>query len=452
MRKRYFVLGLLIALVIGGGAAVAWAERYPEIDAIAPPAPATFDKATVERGALLAALGNCAACHTVAGGAPYAGGFPVETPFGTIHSTNITPDPETGIGRWSADAFLRAMHEGVDRNGRYLYPAFPYDHFTKVSDDDVRAVYAFLMTREAVRAETPRNSLPFPLNVRLLLAGWNLLFLERGVFQPDPRQSPEWNRGAYLAEGLGHCGACHTTRNFLGAEKRTSRHFAGGESEDWHAPALDAASPAPAPWTKEELTAFLSTGWHANHGLAAGPMASVSEDIGKLPAADIQALAVYVASFQRIPSPDQTKDAIAFADQHEFGPTEVASLGNVPLATGSDATARGAEIFAGACATCHRRGPGLPASRPVLLGLSSVPNNPEPDNFLHIVLNGIKPRDGEAGPLMPGFGSVFNDHQLADLAAYVRAHFTRKPAWKNVLDRVATIRKQGETSALAGGT
>jgi mono/diheme cytochrome c family protein len=452
MRARYALLGLLIAVVVLIGGVFAWAERYPAIDPIGPPSATSFSKASIEHGALLAALGNCSACHTRIGGGAYAGGFPVETQFGTIHSTNITPDPETGIGRWSEGAFSRAMHDGVDREGHYLYPAFPYDHFTKVTDADIRDLYAFLMTREPIRAEAPANSLPFPLNIRLLVAGWNLLFLERGVFKADPRKSDEWNRGAYLAEGLGHCGSCHTTRNFLGAEKRVSRHFAGGKAEGWDAPALDAASPAPAPWTGDELTAFLAKGWHANHGLAAGPMAEVVADVAKLPAADVEALAAYIASFEPIPSPDKTKQAIAFAGQREFGPTQIASVGNVPLSSGSEAAARGAEIFAGACATCHHRGPGLPASRPVPLALSSVANNPEPTNFLHIVLKGIKPRDGEAGPLMPGFGSVFSDRQLADLAAYVRSHFTQKPEWTNVLDDAARIRKQGEASALAGGS
>jgi mono/diheme cytochrome c family protein len=453
MRTRYVVLPILIAVVIIAGGAIAWAERYSALPPTSgPPAPSSFARASIEHGAELAALGNCGACHTRAGGATYAGGLPIETPFGTIYATNITPDAETGIGRWSEAAFRRAMHEGVDRGGHYLYPAFPYDHFTRVTDEDIRDLYAFLMTREPVNATAPKNRLPFPLNVRLLVAGWNLLFLERGVFRADATKSAEWNRGAYLAEGLGHCGACHTPRNILGAEKGTSKYFAGGRGEGWDAPALDSSSPAPAPWTQDELAAFLSTGWHTDHGLAAGPMRAVVEGIGKLKADDVQALAAYVASFEPIPSPEQTGQALAFANDREFGPTQVASIGNVPLSTGSAGAQRGAEIFAGACATCHHRGPGLPSSRPIELGLSSVVTAAAPGNFLHIVLAGIRPRDGEAGPLMPGFAALFNDAQLADLAAYVRSQFTRKPEWWNVLNQAAGLRKQGEPSALAGGS
>ena len=153
--------------------------------------------------------------------------MPLPTPFGTIFSTNITPDAETGIGTWSEVAFARSMREGVDREGRYLYPAFPYDHFTHGTDDDIRAIYAFLMSRPAIRSAAPTNDLVFPLNFRHLVAGWNILFLDRGPLQPDASKSAEWNRGRYLADGLGHCGACHTPRNVLGAEKKGSV-FAGG--------------------------------------------------------------------------------------------------------------------------------------------------------------------------------------------------------------------------------
>jgi mono/diheme cytochrome c family protein len=450
MRARYIVLAIVVALVVVAGGAVAWAERYTAFPQTAGPPPAnSFPPAAIEHGAVLAALGDCLVCHTRTGGAAYAGGQPIETPFGTIYSTNITPDHETGIGRWSEEAFRRAMHDGIDRGGRFLYPAFPYDHFTKVTDADIHDLYAFLMTREAVQAEAPPNRLPFPLNVREVLAGWNLLFLNRGVFQPDPRSSAEWNRGAYLAEGLGHCGACHTPRNIAGAERRSDGYFAGGAGENWDAPALNGGSPAAAPWTADELATFLTTGWHANHGLAAGPMSAVVDGLAKLPAADVRALATYIASFEPAPSNDQASQALAFAKEREFAPTEVASLSDAPLSSASGAASRGAEIFAGACSTCHHRGTGLPASRPIELGLSSVVNGNSPANFLHVVLAGIRPRDGEAGPLMPGFAALLSDQQLADLAAYVRNHFTKKPEWRDLLTAASSIRKEGEPAALA---
>src|SRR3954453_17260335 len=207
-------LASVIAIIVLAAAVAAFAVIWrPAIAAIEPPAAGSLDPALVKRGRELAAIGNCSDCHTLRGGKAFAGGLPVPTPFGTIYSSNITPDPETGIGRWSEAAFRRAMRDGVGRDGRHLYPTFPYDHFTHVTDEDDRALYAFLMTRPAVRALPPRNELRFPLNQRATIAGWKLLFLHGGIFRRDPSQSAEWNRGAYLVEGLAHCGACHTPRN-----------------------------------------------------------------------------------------------------------------------------------------------------------------------------------------------------------------------------------------------
>ena len=205
---------LLAVLLALAGVGLAWRRDIPPV---ARAEPSSIDPALVEAGARLAAVGNCIACHTVPGGEAFAGGLAVPTQFGTIHSTNITPDEETGIGAWSEEAFARAMHEGVDRAGRHLYPAFPYDHFTLVTPEDNRALFAYLMTRQPVSSTAPENDLAFPYNIRMALAGWKLLFLDEGVFEPDPAKDETWNRGAYLAEGLAHCGACHTPRNALGA-------------------------------------------------------------------------------------------------------------------------------------------------------------------------------------------------------------------------------------------
>src|SRR5216683_8165828 len=194
MTRSAIIGGVIGALAIGGaGAAFAVAWR-PAIAAIDPPAPQSFDAALVKRGRDLAAIGNCNDCHTVRGGKDFAGGLPVPTPFGTIYSSNITPDPETGIGRWSEAAFRRAMQSGVDRDGQHLYPTFPYDHFTHVSDEDDRALYAYLMTRRPVRALGRDNELSFPLDQRVVVAGWKLLFLRHGTYQPDSTKSAEWNR------------------------------------------------------------------------------------------------------------------------------------------------------------------------------------------------------------------------------------------------------------------
>jgi mono/diheme cytochrome c family protein len=270
----------------------------------------------VAKGAELAAIGNCADCHTAPGGKSYAGSRALPTPFGTIYTSNITPDSETGIGNWSEEVFRRALRDGVDREGRHLYPAFPYDHFTHLTDDDIHALYAFIITRESVHSVPPTNKLSFPYNIRSLLAGWKLLFLQRGPRKDDGTNSAEWNRGRYLVESAAHCGACHTPRNFMGAEIK-SRAFAGGVSEGWDAPALNSSSPAPRVWTADQLFTYLRTGWQAQHGGAAGPMASVSENLSAVPETDIRAIAVYIASLsnrrQDKPPPSRQADATSTA-------------------------------------------------------------------------------------------------------------------------------------------
>lgn len=206
--------------------------------AIAPlPAATTlaFDAALVQRGAQLAAVGQCASCHTANPAAPFAGGLAIPTPFGVVHSTNITPDRATGIGAWPAAAFARAMGAGIARDGHHLYPAFPYDHYAKLQAADVQALYAFMMTRDPLDAPARPNSLHFPFNFRALVAGWNLLYLRRADVATVPARDAEWNRGAYLAEALGHCAACHSPRNALGAEDRR-RYLGGGEAEDGTCP------------------------------------------------------------------------------------------------------------------------------------------------------------------------------------------------------------------------
>ncbi|MYZ46387.1 cytochrome c [Propylenella binzhouense] len=437
MWKR-LLLGLIVLVLAAGIGffALAWRSAYDPID---PPGRTAFDDAAIARGAALAGIGDCAVCHTAAGGEAYAGGLPIPTPFGTIYSTNITPDPETGIGRWSEAAFRRSMREGVARDGSHLYPAFPYPHFTKATDEDIRAIYAFLMTREPVRAEAPANQLPFPLNFRPLMAGWNLLFLDEGPFRPDPNQSEAWNRGAYLAEGLGHCGSCHTPVNALGAERK-DRRYAGGVAEGWHAPALDASSPAPMPWTEEALANYLR-GWDPHHGLAAGPMAPVVETMKDAPAADIAAIATYVASLSggRTASRRSADQVVAFAEERAFGPVPQVDRPKIS-AVQAEGLQDGERLFVGACATCHHEGGALPYTRPVELSFSSSVTGPDPRNLVRIVLDGIHPPEGQPGPIMPGFAGALTDQQLEALLIYVRRHFGNAPAWRELGATIRDIR------------
>lgn len=213
------ITALAAVLLIAAGYALAWHPSIPPTTT-----PQTFAPTQIARGAELAAVGDCAVCHTAQNGRPYAGGRGVPTPFGTIYATNITPDPQTGIGQWSESAFRRAMRDGIDREGNHLYPVLPYPHFTRASDEDISAMYAFLMSRSPIQATTPPNNLPFPLDYRILLTGWNLLYLKPGPWQPDPAHDPAWNRGAYLVEAIGHCGACHT-RTTRSAPSKAARRW-----------------------------------------------------------------------------------------------------------------------------------------------------------------------------------------------------------------------------------
>jgi mono/diheme cytochrome c family protein len=375
----------------------------------APAGKPSFDHALVVRGGQLSAIGNCATCHTRRWGEAFAGGLPLATPFGTIYSTNITPDVDTGIGAWAEADFLRAMHEGIDPSGRNLYPAFPYDHFARVTDDDVGAIYAFIMTRAPVRSSAPANNLAFPMNARPLLSAWKLLFLDRGEYQPDPGQSAEWNRGAYLVEGLGHCGACHTPRNALGAEKK-NEYLGGGDAEGWHASALNASSPAPEAWTVDEVIRYLREGRDDAHGTAAGPMSPVVHELSEVPETDVRAMAVYLTSV--LASAARPGRSAATSPQ-----TELQS---------------GATIFAGACASCHESASPLSWTHTVPLERTTSINAPDPRNALHIVLEGIVPEPGEKGPLMPAFEGALTDEQLVSLLAYLRVHFAHKATWDDV--------------------
>jgi mono/diheme cytochrome c family protein len=427
MLKRILIgIGGAIAIGLLGFVFFAWRSAIAEI---ATPAPGSFAPGLVAQGEILANAGYCLTCHTAKGGKPFAGGYPMATQFGTIYSTNITPDPETGIGKWSEAAFRRAMHEGVRRNGAHLFPAFPYDHFTKLTDADVAALYAFLMTRQPVVAEARRNTVPFPLNIRMLQAGWKVLYFTPGRFEPVAAQSATWNRGAYLAEGLTHCGACHTPRGKLGAEIK-DRAFAGAPIDHWIAPPLDKTNPSPIAWTQEELVAYLGTGISQFHGTAAGPMGVVPRGLSHLPPSDIAAMATYFVSLNgsaaRTDGPAVIQKALA---------------ANAPGNAAHNDPA--AQLYASACASCHYNDRQLNPLRPDL-ALNSALSLDDPTNLIRVILYGVSAQDGATGIVMPGFARGFTDSDVARLAAYLRASRTAKPAWADLESKVATIRAQGE--------
>ena len=423
-RGALATVGALCAAAIGVTAAVLpWRAIAP----IARPDASTYSQATIARGKQLAALGDCAVCHTETNGALNAGGRAIETPFGTIWSTNITPDPATGIGAWSYPAFERAMREGIHRDGRHLYPAFPYPHFAKATDADLQALYAYLMAQPPVRAENRDAALAFPFNWRPLMAGWNALFHAPDVFQADPKKSELWNRGAYLVEGLGHCAACHSPRNALGAEKADS-YLAGGFAEGWEAPPLTSLSHAPIPWSEDELFAYLRRGESRFHGIAAGPMAPVVKELAALPDQDIRAMAVYLASFNTNAIDQAAQDALAAGLETSTGTGIVSGSGP------------GARLYEGACAVCHAVG-GAPlfGSRPSL-ALNSNLHSAAPDNLIQVILHGIAaPVSSDLG-YMPGFKDSMTSDQVVELVSYLRRQFAPdKAPWTDVRGAVERL-------------
>jgi mono/diheme cytochrome c family protein len=377
--------------------------------------PAHFDAATIAKGAQLAAVGNCVTCHTAPGGKPYAGGYALKTPFGTVHGTNITPDTETGIGRWSLANFSRAMREGLDPEGHHYYPAFPYDYFTHLSDEDIAALFAFVMTREPVRSSPPANHMLVP---RIAVGIWKEKFFKAERFRPDAAHDATWNRGAYLAESLAHCSACHTPRNALGGERR-DRYMAGGEAGSWHAPALNEESPSPRPWTQPALTLYLSTGLVDGHAITAGPMAPVVRNLAHAQREDVAALAVYIVSL--------------------MSGARGSTAATAPP-TPSAAVTRGAALYSGACAECHDRGrdaEGGALQLPLAVALAL----PTPSNLIHIVRGGILPLEHEAQPWMPAYAGALTAEQTADLVEYLRS-LSGKPAWTNVAAEVRRIEEE----------
>jgi mono/diheme cytochrome c family protein len=426
-RRALLAIAGIGAVAVVALQAFAW---QPAIPPVPPPAPSSFAPELVAKGEVLAEAGNCVACHTAHGGKLAAGGRPFPTGIGTFYSTNITPDPATGIGDWSEAAFHRALREGVARDGRLLFPVFPYDHFTKLTDADIRALYAYFMTRPAVQAADRPNTVPFPLDVRALQALWKAIYFKRGPYQPDPGRDAQWNRGAYLAEGLAACGACHTARNALGAEQ--VGHPYGGALFDgsWVATPLD-VSPSPARWSEAEFFTYLRTGESPPHGVALGPMRTVIKDLAKLPDSDLKAIAAYFISLNR-PSGADPAPSLAKATNP--------LIALRPLPPISPNEREGLPLYSAHCAACHEAGstaPGaarspLPLTAPLWLEL-------RPQNVVHTVLDGIDGNDGLPGA-MPGFRDKLNDEEVSAVIKYVRALRTNALGWPDLLKDIAKIR------------
>jgi nicotinate dehydrogenase subunit B len=427
--KRRGTVATAAALIAGGIGIASAILPWRSIAPIERPDASVFSAATIERGRQLAALGDCVFCHTAVGGVSNAGGRPIETPFGVIYSTNITPDVKTGIGNWSYPAFERAMRNGIHRDGRHLYPAFPYTHFALTSDADLQALYAFLMAEMPVSQDNRAHALQPPFNWRPLMAGWNALFHSSEAFAPDPTKSAIWNRGAYLVEGLGHCGACHSPRNALGAE-RARAYLAGGFAEGWEAPPLTSLSRAPIPWDTDELFTYLRTGYSRFHGVAAGPMAPIVRELKALADDDIRAMAIYLASFN---------------DAAIAGSSAAALAAKLESTTAIDiipASPIGRRLYEGACAVCHAVD-GLPlfGSRPSL-ALNTNLHADTPDNLIQVILNGIaSPVSSDLG-YMPAFKDSLSDEHVAELVSFLRQQFApQRPAWTGVRDAIMRIRQ-----------
>jgi mono/diheme cytochrome c family protein len=372
--------------------------------------PLSPEAAKIESGRYLAVAGNCASCHTQANGAAYAGGVAFETDFGTIYSSNITPDTTVGIGAWTEIQFVRAMREGIDADGKHLYPAFPYTSFTKVNDADLSALYAYLKTVPSSDFQAPENALGFPWNLRWLLGLWKWLYFDAGAYQPQSDRDASWNRGAYLVQGLAHCGTCHTPRNFLGAEKQ-DQFLAGGVYNDkvptgdvrpWTAVNLTQADSGLSLWASSDLVDYLKTG-HSNRAGSLGPMNEVvGNSTRHLKDADIAAMATYIKS---------------------LAPIELSK----PMSLSASELSEGETQYTIHCGTCHLP-TGLGSKPGSELGPSLVGNAivqaKNPASLINVILYNsevLTPTPAAGWKTMEGIGDKADDEQVAAIANYVRA-------------------------------
>ena len=409
--RRFFLWGAAIA--VPALVLIVWATNFRGSDAIAdlpPTVPPTNGQ--VARGAYLARAGNCMLCHTERGGAAYAGGRPLETPFGTIFAGNLTPDAETGIGRWSAAHFRRALHEGRSRDGRLLYPAFPYTHTTRVTGADADALFDYLRSLPPVKKANQAHRLRWPYSTQAALAVWRTLYFERGPHVDDTARTPEWNRGAYLVRGLGHCGACHSARNALGATADLT-DLSGGliPMQNWYAPSLSAPEEAGVSvWPLHEIEQLLATGV-SPRGTVLGPMAEVvMHSLQYLEPADVRAMAVFLKDL-----PPTASDT----DPRE-----------VPQAAAAVMT-RGGKLYEQHCAQCHgTQGEGVRGAYPPMAGNRAVTMRVT-TNLVQVVLHGgfAPATRGNPRPFgMPPFATTLSDAEVADVLTYVRTSWNNRAA------------------------
>jgi mono/diheme cytochrome c family protein len=375
----------------------------------------------IEQGQYVSHVADCQACHTRTGGTPFAGGLPLGTPFGTLTSPNITPDPDTGIGGWSDEDFYRAVTDGIGRHGEYLYPAMPFTSFTKMTRSDILAVKAYLFSLKPVNAPRVPNKMAFPFDIRLTLFAWRELFFYPGVYRPDPKRSAEWNRGAYLVEGAGHCGECHSPRNILGATE-TRNSLAGGQLDEWRAPNISADPRwGIGDWSVNDIVTFLKTDSQKTEGVAFGPMMTVVHDsLNYVSTADLQAMAVFLKA-----GPERTPSV----------PARAASRGDLR---------HGQNLYLDNCAKCHQdKGRGFPLVVPKLAHNAAV-NAAHPNNLIVAILNGLH-GTGTFGT-MPSFAGALSDQDIADIVNYVRDSWGNDTPTNATAALVASVRSKMATN------
>ena len=397
-----------IAALLLGAAMLSVASPAPRA---AQPAPA----AVVARGKYLAEAGDCEACHTRADGAPYAGGRYIDTPFGALPSSNITPDPVSGIGQWSDDDFYRALHEGIGKHGEYLYPVMPFPWYTLVTRDDALAIKAYLFTQKPVRNAPGPSRLSFPYSVRTSLAAWRELFFKPATFAPDPRHSEQVNRGDYLVNGLAHCGECHDSRPVAGTSK-WRKAFQGGVIDNWYAPNITSdARSGIGDWSDAQLAQYLKTGVAPGKGIALGPMAEAVHSLSRLTDDDRLAIAAYLKT--TAPKPQ--------------------TANSYPLFEGTGA--RGGQAYLDNCASCHGLdGKGIAGAIPALAGNAAV-TSAGPQNVISVVLGGLQATETYAPMLAIGAG--MSDEAVADVTNYVRQAWNNAAPPTAAAGMVADLRK-----------
>jgi len=390
--------------------------------------PASLKNASlVARGEYLARAADCVVCHTAKGETPYAGGFAFTLPFGTIYSTNITPDKETGIGSYTDAQFLAAMHRGVRADGERLYPAMPFASYTYMTDADALAIKAYLFSLAPVHAPAKHNTLGFPFNQRWAMGIWSFFFNADTRFEPDMSKSPQWNRGAYVAEALAHCGECHTPRNVAYA-LNNRRKFAGEVTAGWRAYNITSDKDTGiGAWSDEQVFTYLTTGHVLGHGTASGPMGeAVDESFSQLAPEDMRAVVAYLRGV-----PARSSDL----------PATLAPAAPASHKEGMMADARGKQVFEGACASCHSWSgvsPILPFA--TLTGARAV-NDPSATNVAQIVISGTRRNTPQGVVAMPAFGASYSNAEIAAVANYVTARFGSEGSRLSEKD-VADLRRQ----------